>query len=490
MREELKNRVLNGLYHPVSLLAILLVVLNDGWLKTTYPSWWTGKLSDVGMVVLIPWITIFFLTLVFPKRWLKIVPILGFSLPVIVFGLGKTLPLLNSLVYQIMAFIFPFRVHFVLDPSDLLSFLFLPISVFVWRQTTVTAPVRSWRWLLVPVVCLVGLGDAAAPEYGIVCVTADQDGTWAKSMYFEEVYFSTDGGLNWVEQPYDTNYPADCELGSTEVGEVTLFTDQENKQWRFTSGESIAFSDDGGKTWQQVLNLTQLSQAELAFRHQQQSNFEFVHGPLDIIQDPGTGNLIAAMGQEGILVHRASDGQWVWVALGDYAPQTSLLEAGFGSVVQLLLAEILLSVFFGVFLVSLYNLTINRRWWRIVKVVLAFLGWSAVMLFSPAVTDAYIRSSLWVIGIPAAGIWALVCLVDDIVSWIKNPKTNWKWMVVMGLAASVLMIVIFVLWGLNVLFLYSTALVFIFLLSLIMGIGGTIWAQTRNRVEEENYAQP
>jgi hypothetical protein len=196
------------------------------------------------------------------------------------------------------------------------------------------------------------------------------------------------------------------------------------------------------------------------------------------------------MGQEGILVHRASDGQWVWVALGDYAPQTSLLEAGFGSVVQLLLAEILLSVFFGVFLVSLYNLTINRRWWRIVKVVLAFLGWSAVMLFSPAVTDAYIRSSLWVIGIPAAGIWALVCLVDDIVSWIKNPKTNWKWMVVMGLAASVLMIVIFVLWGLNVLFLYSTALVFIFLLSLIMGIGGTIWAQTRNRVEEENYAQP
>jgi len=490
MRDQLRNRVFYGLTHPVSLLALLVVVLNDGWLKSTYPSWWTGKLSDLGMMVLIPWIMIFFLTLVFPKRWLKSVPFFGFSLPGLIFALGKSIPAMNSLVYQMMDWMLPFPTHFVFDPSDLLSLLLFPLVVMVWRQTANTMPVKSWRWVMVPVVLLAGLGDAVAPEYGVVCVTADQNGSWAQSEYFQDVYFSADGGLNWVVQSYGTDYPADCEFGSTEAGEVQLFIDQEQNQWRFVSGESIAFSDDGGKTWQQELNLTQLSQAELAYRRQQQSNFEFNHGPLNITQDPRTGNLIAAMGLEGILVHRASDGQWVWVTVGEYAPQNAMLETGFGSIVQLLSAEFILALFLGIFLISLFNLTANRRWWRIVKVVLAFLGWSAVLLFSPAMADAYISASLWVIAIPAAGIWALVCLTDDIISWVKNPKTNWKLMVFVGLTASILMILIFVLWALNVLILYSMALIIVFLLSLIMGIGGTIWAQTRKRVEEENYAQP
>lgn len=42
------------LLHPVTLLALLVLVLNDGWLRGASPGWVTGKLSDVAALVLFP----------------------------------------------------------------------------------------------------------------------------------------------------------------------------------------------------------------------------------------------------------------------------------------------------------------------------------------------------------------------------------------------------------------------------------------------------
>ena len=44
----------DGLLHPVPLLAIAVLVLNDHWLKQSVGSWWTGKLSDVVGMVFFP----------------------------------------------------------------------------------------------------------------------------------------------------------------------------------------------------------------------------------------------------------------------------------------------------------------------------------------------------------------------------------------------------------------------------------------------------
>ena len=44
----------SGLLHPVALAAIAVLVLNDHVLKDTYPSWLTGKLSDVAGLVFFP----------------------------------------------------------------------------------------------------------------------------------------------------------------------------------------------------------------------------------------------------------------------------------------------------------------------------------------------------------------------------------------------------------------------------------------------------
>ncbi len=44
----------SGLLHPVALIAIAVLVINDHVLKDAYPSWLTGKLSDVAGLVFFP----------------------------------------------------------------------------------------------------------------------------------------------------------------------------------------------------------------------------------------------------------------------------------------------------------------------------------------------------------------------------------------------------------------------------------------------------
>lgn len=43
-----------SLSHPLVFAAALLVLVNDVWLRAAFPGWWTGKLSDVGWLVLVP----------------------------------------------------------------------------------------------------------------------------------------------------------------------------------------------------------------------------------------------------------------------------------------------------------------------------------------------------------------------------------------------------------------------------------------------------
>lgn len=43
-----------GVVHPVPLVSIVLLVLNDHWWKWEFGTWWTGKLSDVVGLIFFP----------------------------------------------------------------------------------------------------------------------------------------------------------------------------------------------------------------------------------------------------------------------------------------------------------------------------------------------------------------------------------------------------------------------------------------------------
>lgn len=49
---------IDGLVHPVPLAALGLLLLNDHVLKATHPGWLSGKLSDVAVLVLLPFVAL------------------------------------------------------------------------------------------------------------------------------------------------------------------------------------------------------------------------------------------------------------------------------------------------------------------------------------------------------------------------------------------------------------------------------------------------
>ena len=62
-------RAINALAHPIAIIAIILLVLNDHLLKAQYASWWTGKLSDVAGLIFVPLLLAALMALVAPQQW-------------------------------------------------------------------------------------------------------------------------------------------------------------------------------------------------------------------------------------------------------------------------------------------------------------------------------------------------------------------------------------------------------------------------------------
>lgn len=119
----MKNKNLNLLLNPLYLLALLILILNDHFLKANYPSFLTGKLSDFSGIFMF---TVFIYVLI--KSYIKYnyQLILLHIVVAISFVIWKIAPveIILSKISELTSLPVPFRVK---DPTDLiaLSILFL-----------------------------------------------------------------------------------------------------------------------------------------------------------------------------------------------------------------------------------------------------------------------------------------------------------------------------------------------------------------------------
>ena len=151
-----RNPPFDLLLHPVTLLALGLLVFNDGWLRGTYPNWLTGKLSDIAAVIAFPGL----LTALWGLFGMGVDRALGlgcgdtmargvdYSLRRWV-ALSATLltggiltginldPGCRDLYLRGLYWLDPFEAFgpfsYTMDPSDLLALLFLPVPI--WAAT-------------------------------------------------------------------------------------------------------------------------------------------------------------------------------------------------------------------------------------------------------------------------------------------------------------------------------------------------------------------
>lgn len=138
------------LLRPLPLAGLLLMAINDHALKPRFPGWWTGKLSDVGVLLYFPALLV---SAIAYARWalgLRWRPTRrGVLIAAVFSGLALSAinlsPALAELYVRLLRAIdvvgFAAGYRYVCDPSDLLALVVLPLAVRDgWRALAGHAP--------------------------------------------------------------------------------------------------------------------------------------------------------------------------------------------------------------------------------------------------------------------------------------------------------------------------------------------------------------
>ncbi len=360
--------------------AVFLYAFNEFVLQPYFPSLLAGKLSDFAWLFFAPVVVYALFKTFFPTRIFRHADIYIWGAIGGGFILVKVSPSINQLVN---AYLWGITLHIVLDPTDIVAIVALGLSFWLFRFSKENFLVsRRFAFALGGLTLLLTLADVAAPDYGIACLRVTDQGIVASSAYAS--YISQDGGESWHR--YEDTSPC---INPRLPQEPKVIMD-ENLSVRFAPGQPIEISTKPGE-WRVEYPLRPASGAQRMYYARFHPGNPHVHqGPLDAVIDPKSGNVIFAMGHEGILIRKAN-GVWVWRAVGPYFrvqnPGLKLHEMLWGEMV-LSLSAALLS------LIGLGNCArYKSRWARIASYGIILYAWFLFIVtmyfFPPALQNKY-----------------------------------------------------------------------------------------------------
>ncbi|WP_157978453.1 beta propeller repeat protein [Nocardia aurea] len=283
------------LCHPVTVVAVVVLLLNDHLLKQAHPGFVTGKLSDVaGLVVAPPLLALLFLG----RADLPATLLTG-----ALFTLVKTAETGAEAASHLWTLVAgPSRV--LADPTDLLALPALALAWWVRRRSLETDAPR-WRPLVVgPLALLAVVATSAAPPTSPVARAVYVDGPRIVVTTGETTALaSEDGGVTWSDwrsahgrrnRPPQT---AACVPGLPE------------RCYRVIGGPAVAESDDGGKTWRWSWKLSERGRDQRARQYPGDDPADLRARSLAVQVRPGGHLVVVANGSGGILVREVS-GEW------------------------------------------------------------------------------------------------------------------------------------------------------------------------------------
>lgn len=287
------NRLWSWLGHPATLIALLVLVVNDHLLKDLWPGPVTGKLSDAAGLVLAPPLLALLVRRPAVALWSVGV---GFFL-VKAFPYGAELASAAwSLAHG------PSIVR--ADPTDLLTLPFLGVAWWAYRTAVPAAPrwLRAFRVAVVLPLALVGVAATSAVQWPEATrVTSDSDGI---HLYNEETWpaevISRDNGLTWTEAVRPSASPVLAPVAPPAPQTQDCSGAEPLVCYRVVpKALGVDRSVDGGRTWSTDWLVTEDDRATLA-RHY-----------------PDLGRLDDELASVAIAVHdRRSGGHVVLVADG------------------------------------------------------------------------------------------------------------------------------------------------------------------------------
>jgi hypothetical protein len=454
------RKSLSLLTHPLSITAILVLVINDHFLRVYYPSWITGKLGDFAWLFFSPLALAAILAIIIPKhlnRNSQTIILLSIGLISGIFLLGKTSAQVNAWMREGMGLLLRQPVSLYRDPSDLIALIATGGTYITWKRNKMPEKASYMKGLAVLFLsAALTIANAAEPDYGITCLEIIEDRLIAWNNRYDS-YESRDGGYSWQlvriedECSCDPYYKEEIFISSPENDQFLFRTDDEGK---------LVESQDGGKTWTAVSGIQPLSQAEVAWLEQTRSVY-YQPGPLFAVSDPGSGNLVFAMGLEGVLV-RTGGGEWILVAVDEY----QLVNLSLESIPGLLKYEIFLAAAFALLLLITGGIFSGSSLFQKIWLGLVWMIWLFTQLFfQPALRNGY---DLIIInaGVIFVAVSVLVLIALYLSQAWETFKTRWVALVGLVLAGFFVAIFPYLLWALNIISDYRWSLA----LSLCLGL--------------------
>ena len=356
---DFRRRCEAALAHPVTLVALALLLVNDIVLKALFPGAWAmGKLSDLAWVTFAPPLLAFALSFAVPKRSAAgrraaLVVAYG-GLPLLYAAFNTFAPVHDAIMSALLIGAESGALGSPMDATDSLVIPFgLALAIWARRRSAESegGGTRARFGLLVAgVAAFASVATSQAPPVvGITAVGVTDDGTILATdshayyigytgAYDGHAHASDDGGMSWSFRQIDYEEVVwSSPSAQTPRGEYVA------------TASGVERIDESGQ--REVVYSTKHLRGD-ADKWMQERDVQFDDSfdrylatrPKGVNYHAASGNVIVAMGIQGAAVE-TPDGRWHRVAVGSYSPtdfslsakMSALRESG-GSVVAIALA--------------------------------------------------------------------------------------------------------------------------------------------------------
>ncbi|MGH1492611.1 MAG: hypothetical protein ACRBK7_25005 [Acidimicrobiales bacterium] len=404
---------LASLADPRFLVALVVLIVNDQWLKAAYGSWLTGKLSDVAGLVVFPTIVGVVVSMAARRRQGPQLLTLALGLSGLWFAAMKTTPLVAQVTERLFETLTARPSTIVVDPTDLIGLVGLAIAWPVLNDARPLIDAKFVRAVLLGTGLIACLATSnSEPELYNLLVDTSSDEVASGASYDGKEPFSTISLL-----PDQTRLSADQAKRFTNVDETAgCISDADGELCFRIDGDRVQQRSADGSGWVTVWRLERVKPSldKLGAGANYDPNLEIRE-----LAVSGDGHLYVVVDGLWSLLTRSPDGSW--------SPEASLFR-GFSPFLSLFTA---LAVLLAMVLVGSYRVV---RWPMIIGLfglVVAYAVDGAVgtlvggplllfgALFALMYVSAWVAWRRWFIIAAAVVLGALASAIPMLV-WSRN----------------------------------------------------------------------
>ncbi|MBI9051698.1 MAG: hypothetical protein JEZ00_19900 [Anaerolineaceae bacterium] len=303
--------------------------------------------------------------------------------------------------------------------------------------------IRIALWVIAAFIFLT-IADAPAPNYGVTLVAANDGKIIVDASYGN--YCSIDGGFNW--ELCNHNNASMYEGLEYQPLPISIQIPDSQIQYRITQYGAIQTSDNDGSDWYKLPTKDYSSNVLYYYQQQMRPNAYITNtGAQDIAYDPPSGNVIIAMGLQGIIII-PPDRKAVQVGIGENQP-AKLSDPWV--IISILFPYLLLTIaIIAILYASIIIIARQKSYW--VLILITLFSWGYLSLVLPELFSGYaiIFGIIVLFVVLILIMWILLCADTELSKIEINDNQHKRMVMSKALPGGLAYFLCYILWYINI----------------------------------------